>query len=261
MELNAIERPADAFQQGLTDREILAVFRRAFGADTEVLAATRAGRREVQHQLPHRPGRAAGARRAAGCTRPGPPVPLRTRADAQRVRLRTVARPDRTAHAACAGSGLVTRDDRTGLDDPVLPPRNSGPRTPRLLPPRDVPCVCILRMQSVVRGAFEQHPQGRPTLPLHPRAHSPACQLVQHVPVVRAPSTGTEQQPNQGNQYRRQHRHEIDIHWYSVCLIPWPSAPDCPLQGLGDEKVEPPSRCLGATTGCRGCRGPAPCPE
>ncbi|MEJ8646059.1 aminoglycoside phosphotransferase family protein [Streptomyces sp. MS1.HAVA.3] len=43
MELHAIERPTDAFQQGLTVHEIQAVGRRAFGVGTEVLAATELG--------------------------------------------------------------------------------------------------------------------------------------------------------------------------------------------------------------------------
>ncbi|MFI1980262.1 MULTISPECIES: hypothetical protein [Streptomyces] len=36
MELHVIERSANAFQQGLTERQILAVARRAFGPGTEV---------------------------------------------------------------------------------------------------------------------------------------------------------------------------------------------------------------------------------
>lgn len=43
MELQVIERSANAFQQGLTDRQILAVARRAFGPSTEVVAATELG--------------------------------------------------------------------------------------------------------------------------------------------------------------------------------------------------------------------------
>ncbi|UUU37526.1 phosphotransferase family protein [Streptomyces sp. NBC_00162] len=43
MELHVIERSANAFQQGLTDRQILAVARRAFGPGTEVRSATELG--------------------------------------------------------------------------------------------------------------------------------------------------------------------------------------------------------------------------
>ncbi|MEU7068495.1 hypothetical protein [Streptomyces sp. NPDC046161] len=43
MELHVSERPANAFQQSLTDHEIQAVARRAFGPRTEVLTATELG--------------------------------------------------------------------------------------------------------------------------------------------------------------------------------------------------------------------------
>ncbi|MFE5614191.1 phosphotransferase family protein [Streptomyces sp. NPDC056524] len=43
MELHVIERSANAFQQGLTERQILAVARRAFGPGTEVCCATELG--------------------------------------------------------------------------------------------------------------------------------------------------------------------------------------------------------------------------
>ncbi|KMO96067.1 phosphotransferase family protein [Streptomyces roseus] len=43
MELHVIERSANAFQQGLTERQILAVARRAFGPGTEVRSATELG--------------------------------------------------------------------------------------------------------------------------------------------------------------------------------------------------------------------------
>ncbi|MEU4358736.1 hypothetical protein [Streptomyces virginiae] len=43
MELHVIERSANAFQQGLTERQILAVARRAFGPGAEVRAARELG--------------------------------------------------------------------------------------------------------------------------------------------------------------------------------------------------------------------------
>ncbi|WP_042804694.1 aminoglycoside phosphotransferase family protein [Streptomyces sp. C] len=43
MELHAIERPATAFQQALTEQQIQAVARRAFGTDTMVRSATELG--------------------------------------------------------------------------------------------------------------------------------------------------------------------------------------------------------------------------